>query len=131
MTSPAQGLTHDWLTRLLGYSQQPGIAAAAPIILAPDGRIQHAGIAMPTGTPLHLLHGTRSSMDDFFGYGTSVYNVLALSGTAMIRRATLAAAGGLDPALGELAAGRSHAARHRRLRARGDRSRRAAAHHGP
>ena len=51
MTSPAQGLTHDWLTRLLGYSQQPGIAAAAPIILAPDGRIQHAGIAMPTGTP--------------------------------------------------------------------------------
>jgi hypothetical protein len=103
MTSPAQGLTHDWLTRLLGYSHQPGIDAAGPVVLAPDGRIQHAGIAMPAGLPLHLLHGSRSSMDHFFGYGTSVYNVLALSGVVMTRRTSFAKAGGLDPTLGELA----------------------------
>ena len=97
MTSPAQGLTHDWLTRLLGYSQQPGIAAAGPVVLSPDGRIQHAGIAMPTGLPLHLLHGDRSSMDNFFGYGTSVYNVIAVSGVLATPRALFAEHGGLDP----------------------------------
>jgi len=51
MQGPAMGLTHDWLTRLIGYSHQPGIAAAGPIVLAPNGRIQQAGIAIPQGIP--------------------------------------------------------------------------------
>ena len=58
MQTPAIGLTHDWLTRLIGYSNQPQIAAAGPVLLAPDGRIQQAGIAIPEGIPLHLLHGS-------------------------------------------------------------------------
>ena len=95
MQTPAAGLTHDWLTRLLGYSAQPGIAAAGPLLLAPDGRIQQAGIAIPKGIPLHLLHGTRSSMDDLFGYGTSVYNVSAVSGILATPRATYQQLGGL------------------------------------
>ena len=99
MQTPAIGLTHDWLTRLIGYSHQAGIAAAGPVVLAPDGRIQHAGIAIPDGIPLHLLHGMRSSMDDFFGYGTSVYNVSAVSGVLATRRDTYQALGGLDPQL--------------------------------
>ncbi len=102
MQTPAQGLTHDWLTRLLGYSHQPGIAAAGPVLLSPDGRIQNAGIALPDGIPLHLLHGTRSSMDLFFGYGTSVYNVSAVSGVVATARATYRALGGLRPGLREL-----------------------------
>ena len=47
MESLAAGLTHDWLTRLIGYSDQSHIAAAGPVVLASDGRIQHAGIALP------------------------------------------------------------------------------------
>ena len=97
MQAPAVGLTHDWLTRLLGYSNQPGIAAAGPILLAPDGRIHHAGIAIPDGIPLHLMHGTRSSMDRFFGYGTSVYNLSAVSGMLATSRAIYDATGGLHP----------------------------------
>ncbi len=103
MQTPALGLTHDWLTRLIGYSQQPGIAAAGPILLAPDGRIHQAGIALPDGIPLHLLQGTRSSMDDHFGYGTSVYNVSAVSGILVTPRATYHQLGGLDPTLADLA----------------------------
>ncbi len=103
MQAPAIGLTHDWLTRLLGYSAQPGIAAAGPVILAPDGRIHQAGIAIPEGIPLHLLHGAHSSMDELFGYGTSVYNVSAVSGILATRRETYHQLGGLDPAYGELA----------------------------
>ncbi len=115
MQTPALGLTHDWLTRLLGYSAQPGIAAAGPVLLAPDGRIQQAGIAVPEGIPLHLLHGTHSSMDNLFGYGTSVYNVSAVSGILATPRKTYHQLGGLDPSYGELAlidyclrAGRQH-----------------------
>jgi GT2 family glycosyltransferase len=103
MQSPAMGLTHDWLTRLIGYSQQPEIAAAGPILLAPDGRIEQAGVALPTGIPLHLLHGSRSSMDHYFGYGTSVYNVSAVSGILATRRDTYHQIGGLDPTFKELA----------------------------
>ena len=103
MQTPATGLTHDWLTRLLGYSAQAGIAAAGPVLLAPDGRIHQAGIAIPEGIPLHLLHGTRSSMDELFGYGTSVYNVSAVSGILATPRTTYHDLGGLDPSYDELA----------------------------
>jgi len=97
MQAPALGLTHAWLTRLLGYSHQPGVAAAGPVILAPDGRIQQAGVALPEGIPLYLLNDTRSSMDDFFGYGTSVYNVSAVSGVLATPRPTYERLGGLRP----------------------------------
>jgi O-antigen biosynthesis protein len=103
MQAPAFGLTHDWLTRLLGYSGQPQIAAAGPITLGSDGRISQAGIALPEGIPLHLLHGDRSSMDNFFGYGTSVYNVSAVSGVLATRRDTYRQLGGLNPEFRELA----------------------------
>ncbi len=97
LQTPAIGLTHDWLTRLLGYSHQPGIAAAGPILLGPDGRIRDAGVALPEGIPLPLLHGRRSSMDEFFGYGTSVYNVTAASGMLVTPRDTYTTLGGLHP----------------------------------
>jgi GT2 family glycosyltransferase len=103
MQTPAAGLTHDWLTRLIGYSQQPEIAAAGPVLLAPDGRIEHAGVAIPEGIPLYLLHGDRSTMDKLFGYGTSVYNVSAVSGVLATRRETYRQLGGLNPELQDLA----------------------------
>jgi GT2 family glycosyltransferase len=99
---PAAGLTHDWLTRLIGYSHQPGIGAAGPIILTPDGLIQEAGIAIPHGIPLPLLQGRRSSMDDFFGYGTSVYNVAAVSGMLATSRTAYEQLDGLRPEYGPL-----------------------------
>ena len=71
------------------------MAAAGPIVLAADGRIAHAGIAVPEGIPLPLLHGERASMDDHFGYGTSAYNVSAVDGALMTPRATFEQLGGL------------------------------------
>ena len=51
MQTSAAGLTHDWLTRLLGYSAQTGIAAAGPVLLAPDGRIHAGRDRHPRGHP--------------------------------------------------------------------------------
>ena len=98
MQAPAAGLTHDWLTRLIGYSDQPQIAAAGPVILAPDGRIQHAGIAIPDGIPLYVQYGSPAG-----GAPLAVYNLSAVSGVLATRRDTYLELGGLDPHFGELA----------------------------
>ena len=131
MQAPAIGLTHDWLTRLIGYGHQPQIAAAGPIVLGPDGRICQAGIALPEGIPLHLLHGVRSSMDNFFGYGTSVYNVSAVSGMLATQHDNLQGTRRPRPAVRRPGTDRVLHASHRYAsRAHRDRPRRAAACHG-
>jgi GT2 family glycosyltransferase len=98
MQGPAIGLTHDWLTRLLGYSHQPGIAAAGPVILSADGRIQDAGIAIPEGIPLHLRFGVAAA-----AAAPAVSNVAALSGILATRRDIYETLGGLDPQYADLA----------------------------
>ncbi len=103
LEEPVDGLTHDWLHRLVGYSSQRHVAAAGPLVLASDGRIKHAGVALPEGIPLFLLHGLRSSMDAHFGFGTSVYNVSALSGALVTRWEIFERLGGLHLGLGDLA----------------------------
>ena len=92
MQSPVVGLTHDWLTRLIGYSNQPNIAAAGPVVLAPDGRIQQAGIVLPEGIPLHLHHGSHAAAAP-----PVVYNLSAVSGVLATRRDTYQRLGGLHP----------------------------------
>jgi len=98
MQAPAIGLTHDWLTRLLGYSNQDGIAAAGPVILAPDGRIQQAGIALPEGIPLHLNYGQPAAAAQ-----PVVYNLSAVSGVLATSRTSYERLGGLRPEYRELA----------------------------
>jgi hypothetical protein len=93
MGAPAIGLTHDWLTRLLGYSNQPGIAAAGPILLSSDGRIYEAGIAVPDGVPLYLRYGLPAA-----GAVPVVMNVAAVSGIMATSRRTYEQTGGLNPA---------------------------------
>jgi O-antigen biosynthesis protein len=98
MQTPAIGLTHDWLTRLLGYSAQPGIAAAGPILLAADGRIEQAGIAIPGGIPLHIGHAA-----PVVAAPGVVYNLSAVSGILATPRAVYHELGGLNASYRELA----------------------------
>ena len=98
MQTPAIALTHDWLRRLIGYSTQPEIAAAGPIVLAPDGRISNAGVAITGGIPLFLLHGV-----DGAGGIPVVTNVSAVSGVLATRRDTFQNLGGLRAEMGDLA----------------------------
>ena len=98
MQTPLIGLSHDWLTRLLGYSEQAGIAAAGPVVLNDDGRVAHAGVAIPDGLPLPLVHGL-----DGAAAPSAVVNVSAIDCALMTARDTYLEAGGLDPATGSLA----------------------------
>ena len=98
MDDLAAGLTHDWLTRLIGYSNQPQIAAVGPVVLAPDGRIQHAGIVLPEGIPLYVQHGSPAP-----DAPSAVFNLSAVSGVLATRRDAYQELGGLDPSSSELA----------------------------
>jgi O-antigen biosynthesis protein len=98
MERPAVGLTQDWLTRLIGYSRQPQIAAAGPVMLAPDGRINHAGIAIPEGIPLFVQYGSPAT-----GAPLVVYNLSAVSGALATRREIYQELGGLDSRFAEYA----------------------------
>jgi GT2 family glycosyltransferase len=98
LQTPVLGLTHDWLGRLLGYSAQPGIGAAGPVVLSADGRVAQSGIAMPEGVPLHLHHGSPATAAP-----PVVYNLSAVSGVLATPRTTYTRLGGLDAQAGELA----------------------------
>ncbi len=98
MRSPLLGLSHDWLTRLLGYAERDGIAAAGPIVLSELGRIAQAGFAIPDRLPLPLVHAV-----DGAAAPSAAMNVTALDGALVTATATLHALGGLDPDAGSLA----------------------------
>ena len=36
----------DWIERLLPEALRPEVGAVAPLLLYPDGRVQHAGVAL-------------------------------------------------------------------------------------
>ena len=103
MLAPVAGLTHDWLARLLGYASDPQIAAAGPMVLAPDGRIADSGVALAGGVPLFLRHGEDAAVAGQFGFGTAVFNVTAVSEVLTTRRDVFQALQGLRVELNGLA----------------------------
>jgi GT2 family glycosyltransferase len=98
LQTPAAGLTTDWLTRLIGYGSQPGLAAAGPLLLGRDGSIAQAGVALPEGLPLHLLYDLPP-----VSAPPAVANVSAVSGALLTPAAVLREAGPPDPSFRELA----------------------------
>jgi O-antigen biosynthesis protein len=98
MQTPVVGLTHDWLSRLLGYSTQPGVGAAGPVVLTTDGRVAQSGIAIPDGVALHLHHGSPATTAP-----PVVYNLSAVSGVLATPRVAYERLAGLNAEAGELA----------------------------
>jgi len=88
-----------WLERLVAEAQRPGVGAVAPLLTYPDGRVQHAGIALGLfGLAGHPYAGLRPDEPTVFGPargGTRTW--LAVSAACLvIERATFAAVGGFD-----------------------------------
>jgi len=112
LQAPAAALTHDWLTRLIGYSAQPGVGAVGPVMLSSDGRIDSAGVTLPDGVPLHLLQGRTTASAP-----PAAMNPTAVSGALLTPAARYRELGGLDPVSGELSlihySLHAHAAGHR------------------
>ncbi len=48
-------ISPDWLECMLEFSQQDDVGAVGAMLLFPNGRLQHAGIALLGGHPLHAF----------------------------------------------------------------------------
>jgi GT2 family glycosyltransferase/SAM-dependent methyltransferase len=97
MSAPLLGLSRDWLSRLVGYSSQDGVAAAGPVILSEDGRIADAGLAVPGPIPVPLVHGLVGAAAP-----AAAMDVTALDGALTTSRATYQEIGGIDSDAGAL-----------------------------
>ena len=88
----------DWLEQLLFLLEEPGIAAVGPLLLYPQGTVQHAGVALGLrGTADHVLRGLPANADGYFGMLACTREVSAVTfACTMLRKADYVAIGGLQ-----------------------------------
>jgi GT2 family glycosyltransferase len=80
-------LTPDWLEALLEWSQQPRVAAVGAKLLFPDGRLQHAGVALLDGLPRHPFYLQPGDHPGYHGSLLAPRNVSAVTGACLMTRA--------------------------------------------
>jgi hypothetical protein len=89
----------DWLECLLEYSQQPDVGAVGAKLLLPHGRIQHAGVHLLAGKPVHAYYGYPDDQQGWRHVNVVSRNCCAVTGACLMTRADVfREAGGLDPA---------------------------------
>lgn len=88
-----------WIAALLEEVLRPGVGAVAPLLLYPDGTVQHAGAALGLhGYAGHPFAGLRPEAQTPFGQADGgARNWLAVTAACMmVERAKFIAAGGFD-----------------------------------
>lgn len=96
MNNDVTVLTPDWIERLLGHCQRPGIGAAGPKLLYPDRSVQSAGIV----AGLMGFAGSMMVLEDgedpgYMGRACLTQNMSALTAACMmVRRSVYREAGG-------------------------------------
>ena len=89
----------DWLEALLEYSQQPQIGAVGAKLYFADDRLQHVGVLMEDGLPVHLHHCFPKDHPGYFGSNLVVRNYAAVTGACFMTRTELfRELGGFDEA---------------------------------
>jgi glycosyltransferase involved in cell wall biosynthesis len=90
----------DWLREMVSLVIRPEVGAVGAKLLYPDGRIQHAGVGIGTGTLQLADHfGCKASRHEYgyFGQYTLTKEVSAVTGACLaVRKEVYLAAGGLD-----------------------------------
>jgi O-antigen biosynthesis protein len=90
-----------WLDELVGRVVQPGVGLAGPLLLFPDGTIQHAGVILgANGSADRPYLGYSRGYAGIAGRAQAAQNVTALiTACAAIRRDRYEEAGGMDESL--------------------------------
>lgn len=91
-------VTPDWLQILLCHLALPDVGAVGPLLLYPDGTVQHAGVALGLrGTCDHVLRHADPASDGYAGSLPCAHEVSALTGAClMIRRDVFLEHGGME-----------------------------------
>jgi GT2 family glycosyltransferase len=91
----------DWLQRLVVHAAEPDVGAVGAKLLYPDGRVQHAGVAIGLGGEAgHVYRGRPGSLVDRLGRLGAAHEVSAVTGACLaVERTKYEAVGGLDEEL--------------------------------
>ncbi len=91
----------DWLARLSGPLDDPGVGIAGPLLLYPDETVQHAGMFTGyRGGAGHVLRHARLPDGDYLFLSTAIRDVSCVTGAALlIRRSLFSELGGFDTRL--------------------------------
>jgi GT2 family glycosyltransferase len=94
-------ISPDWMEALLEHSRRPEVGVVGARLLYPNGRIQHAGIALGVcGPTAHLFHNMPADHVGYNGFTHVVRNYSAVTGAVMATRTSLfREIGGYDEAL--------------------------------
>jgi GT2 family glycosyltransferase len=94
--------TPEWLEVLVNLAGQSGVAAVGPLLVYPNGTVQHAGVVLGLrGTADHIMRGFPSAADGYAGSLSCTREVSAVTGACMIlRRDLFLEAGGFDERFG-------------------------------
>jgi len=98
LNNDTEVLAPGWLEVLLAHLDLPGVGAVAPVLLYPDGTVQHAGIALGLrGTCDHVLRHADPEGDGHAGNLPCAHEVAAVTAACLlIRRADFLALGGFE-----------------------------------
>ncbi|HMF16929.1 MAG TPA: glycosyltransferase family 2 protein [Gemmataceae bacterium] len=90
-------ITPDWIERLLEFSQHKEIGVVGARLQFPDGRLQHAGVAILNGVPGHPFYGYPEDHPGYFFSSVLPRNYSAVTGACLMTRAEIfRSAGGFD-----------------------------------
>lgn len=94
-------ITPGWLEELVGLALQPGVGAVGPMLLYPNGTIQHAGVVLGIGgMAAHGHEHLRPSGRGYNGRTALVSNYTSLTGACLaVRKDRYESVGGLEEAL--------------------------------
>ncbi|WP_420638533.1 glycosyltransferase family 2 protein [Candidatus Poriferisocius sp.] len=86
----------DWLGRMAAHLDDPGVGAVGAALLYPDHTVQHAGMVIADGHPLHPFQ--RALLEHTAAHGGDVArDVISVTGACLLaRRRDLLALGGMS-----------------------------------
>ncbi len=83
-------ITPDWIEAMLSFSRQPGVGGVGGMLLYPNGRIQHAGVALGiNGISTHVFHNLPANQVAYCGYSHLARNYSAVTGAVFATRKSL------------------------------------------
>jgi GT2 family glycosyltransferase len=90
--------TPEWLEEMVSLAERPGVGAVGPLLLYPDGTVQHAGVVLGLrGTADHIMRGFPGRGDGYAGSLSCTREVSAVTGACMlVRHDVLDELGGFD-----------------------------------
>ncbi len=83
-------ISADWMEALLSFSVREEVGAVGARLLYPNGKIQHAGMALtPDGSCAHVFHNLPRGQVGYYGYSHIIRNYSAVTGAVLATRMSL------------------------------------------